>query len=65
MLVWVHAMDKVDMSKVDFQTWLATLSPEDHERFLKIMRDEKTYLAEDMNDVIAILGQIREEKKKH
>ena len=42
---------------VDF---INRLSPEDKEGLLDVLRDSRTYLAEDMNDVIAILEELKE-----
>ena len=36
------------------------LSPEEKEGLLDILRDSRTYLAEDMEDVIAILKDIKD-----
>lgn len=36
------------------------LSPEEKEDLLDVLRDSRTYLAEDMSDVIAILKEIKD-----
>ena len=36
------------------------LSPEEKEGLLDVLRDSRTYLAEDMTDVIAILNELKD-----
>lgn len=48
-----------------FEQWLAALSPENREKFSDMMKDDNTYVADSVEDVLAVLGQIKEEKNKH
>jgi hypothetical protein len=38
--------------------FISTLSDEDKDNLLHVLRDPKTFLAEDMDDVLAILQQM-------
>ena len=38
--------------------FMAGLSPEERDELIGVLRDSQTYIAEDFNDVIAILRQI-------
>ena len=49
----------------DFHTWLATLSQEERDKFVEMLKDDNTYVAESVDDIIAILDQVREQKKTH
>lgn len=51
-------MAKADGVSTDMARFLDRLSPEEREGLLEVLKDERTYLAEDMNDVIAILQDI-------
>ena len=53
-------MAKADGVSTDMTQFLDRLSPEDREGLLEILKDARTYLAEDMNDVIAILQDIED-----
>lgn len=53
-------MAKADGISTDMAQFLDSLSPEDREGLLEVLRDSRTYLAEDMNDVIAILQDIQD-----
>lgn len=47
-----------------FQAMLAKMSPEEREAFVEIMKDDNTFFADDLTDIVAILNQIQAEKKK-
>jgi len=49
------ASDGMSQGMTDF---INRLSPEEKESLLDVLRDPRTYLAEDMTDVIAILKEI-------
>ena len=49
--------DGMSQAMADF---INRLSPEDQEGLLDVLRDSRTYLAEDMDDVIAILKEIND-----
>ena len=49
--------DKMSQAMVDF---INRLSPEEREGLLDVLRDSRTYLAEDMQDVIAILNELKD-----
>jgi len=49
--------DGMSQAMVDF---INRLSPEDKEGLLDVLRDSRTYLAEDLDDVIAILKDIED-----
>ena len=49
--------DGMSQAMADF---INSLSPEEKEGLLDILRDSRTYLAEDMEDVIAILNDIKD-----
>jgi hypothetical protein len=51
-------MAKADGVSTDMARFLDGLSAEEREGLLEVLRDSRTYLAEDMNDVIAILQDI-------
>jgi len=48
-----------------FQAMLDRMTPEEREKFVEMMKDDRTYVADSIEDVLAILGQIKEEKKPH
>jgi hypothetical protein len=50
------ASDGMSQAMADF---INRLSPEEKESLLDVLRDSRTYLAEDMTDVIAILKDIK------
>ena len=49
--------DGMSQATVDF---INRLSPEEKEGLLDVLRDSRTYLAEDMTDVIAILDDLKD-----
>ena len=49
--------DRVSQALVDF---INRLSPEEKEGLLDVLKDSRTYLAEDMDDVIAILREMED-----
>ena len=53
-------MAKTDGVSTDMSRFLDGLSPEEREGLLEVLKDSRTYLAEDMNDVIAILQDIQD-----
>ena len=53
-------MAKADGVSTDMARFLDGLSPEERESLLEVLKDSRTYLAEDMNDVIAILQDIQD-----
>ena len=48
--------DEMSQAMVDF---INRLSPEDNEGLLHVLQDSRTFLAEDMTDVIAILDNLK------
>ena len=48
-----------------FNAWLASLSQDERDKFVEMMKDDKTYFADSLEDVVAILGQIQAQKKTH
>lgn len=53
-------MAKGDGVSPDMARFLASLTPDERESLLGVLRDPRTYLAEDMTDVIAILQAIQD-----
>ena len=53
-------MARADGVSTDMARFLDALSPEEREGLLQVLKDSRTYLAEDMNDVIAILQDIED-----
>ena len=51
------ASDGMSQAMADF---INRLSPEEKEGLLDVLRDSRTYLAEDMDDVIAILKSMKD-----
>jgi len=51
------ASDGMSQAMTDF---INRLSPEEKEGLLDVLKDSRTYLAEDMDDVIAILKEIND-----
>ena len=51
------ASDGMSQAMADF---INRLSPEEKEGLLDVLRDSRTYLAEDMEDVIAILKDMKD-----
>jgi hypothetical protein len=49
--------DGMSQTLVDF---INRLSPEEKEGLLDVLKDSRTYLAEDMDDVIAILKEMKD-----
>lgn len=49
--------DGMSQAMADF---INRLSPEEKEGLLEVLRDSRTYLAEDMDDVVAILKQMND-----
>jgi hypothetical protein len=49
--------DRMSQAMADF---INRLSPEEKEGLLDVLRDSRTYLAEDMEDVIAILKDMQD-----
>ena len=49
--------DGMSQTMADF---INRLSPEEKEGLLEVLKDDRTYLAEDMDDVIAILKEIND-----
>jgi hypothetical protein len=49
--------NEMSQSLTDF---INRLSPEEKEGLLDVLKDSRTYLAEDMDDVIAILKEIND-----
>ena len=49
--------DEMSQAMMDF---INRLSPEEKEGLLDVLRDSRTYLAEDMDDVIAILKELQD-----
>ena len=43
----------------EFAKFLNNLSPQEKEGLIGVLKDPSTYLAEDMNDVLAILNQLK------
>ena len=43
----------------EFAKFLNNLSPQEKESLIGVLKDPSTYLAEDMNDVLAILNQLQ------
>lgn len=56
---------EMDMSEKSLEQWLATLTEEEREQFVEVMKDDNTFLAENMEDVVAILNSLREDKTTH
>lgn len=59
----IFGVEGFNMSE-QFQAMLNKMSPEERAQFVEIMKDDNTYFADDLTDVVAILGQIQAEKKK-
>ena len=53
-------MAKTDGVSTDMSRFLDGLSPEEREGLLEVLKDPRTFLAEDMDDVIAILQDIQD-----
>lgn len=60
----VHGMEESVVSE-KFQAMLDKMTPEDRKAFVEMMKDDNTFFADSIEDVVAILGNIQEEKKKH
>ncbi len=56
-------MTTKDRVSTDLARFIEGLSPEDKECLVGILREPKTYLAEDMMDVLAILRQLQSENR--
>lgn len=53
-------MSQMDGVSPGFSEFFGRLTPEQREGLAAILRDTRTYLAEDMDDVIAILRQLND-----
>lgn len=56
-------MTPKDRVSTDLAKFIEGLSAEDKECLVGILREPKTYLAEDMMDVLAILRQLQSENR--
>jgi len=46
-----------------FQAMLDKMTPKERDAFVEMMKDDSTFFADSIEDVVAILEQLREEKK--
>lgn len=49
------ASQRLDRASTDFMTFMASLSPQEREDLAEALREPNTFLAESMDDVLAIL----------